>query len=146
MPELAPAPEPAAVGAPFPCPNCGESNWKADYYQAVSQGVALYVDENGSFEYGDYLGDEDSYDDGSTEDEALRCRSCDHHLVLGVFRLIPEGALAQHHELAGRLDALVSAFREGNQVEDVLATLEACAEALRLDAALPPEPGLAAAP
>jgi hypothetical protein len=72
MPEKSPAP-----GAPFPCPNCGASDWKADYYEAVWQTVSLTVGADGEPELGDYLGVTGTYDDPSTEDEFYRCCSCD---------------------------------------------------------------------
>lgn len=120
-------------GDPFPCPNCGESNWKADYYQAVSQGLVLVIGDDGEREYGDYAGDEETYDDGSTEDEALHCRECGHTIPLGVFRMIDEEDLAKLRELVPRLDALAKGLRDGGPLMQAVSTvLEASAAVSKL--------------
>lgn len=76
----------AKVGEPFPCPHCGESDWKADYYQAVNQGIGLIVGEDGMPEEGEYDGCEDTYDDGCSENERYVCNACRHAIVFGEFR------------------------------------------------------------
>lgn len=81
---------------PFPCPECGKSDWKADYYEAVSQTIDLFVGDDGKVEFGDYTGGLDSYDDGSTQDEAWVCRGCDHRIVLGEFKFVEEGKPAAY--------------------------------------------------
>lgn len=59
------------------CPNCGSSdNFSADYYQAVRQGCNLYVSEDGSIHADDWSGDEQSYDDGCTENDRFVCQDC----------------------------------------------------------------------
>lgn len=81
-------------GEPFPCPSCGRTDgWRADYYQAVSQGVELVAGKDGEpYPFPtDYRGDEKSYDDGSTENEAYRC-ACGHEIALGEFRLVRPAA------------------------------------------------------
>jgi hypothetical protein len=70
------------AGTPFPCPNCGKSAWKADYYEAVSQHVTVLADEEGKPEVADYDGCTDSYDDGSTDNEQIVCRECGHEVAL----------------------------------------------------------------
>lgn len=72
----------------YKCPECGGTEWKADYYQAVWQTVTL-EDNDGAPVFGDYTGVTGSYDDGSTQDEAYRCCSCSHTVELGTFRMLP---------------------------------------------------------
>lgn len=79
---------PVAVGAAFPCPNCGMSEWKADYYEAVWQTCDLVMGSDGEVEFVEYTGVTGSYDDGSTEDESYRCSSCDHTIKLGAFKML----------------------------------------------------------
>jgi hypothetical protein len=73
----------------FPCPHCGATEWKADYYEAVWQTISLVVGDDGEPELADYTGVTGTYDDPSTDDEAYRCASCDHTIQLGTFRLLP---------------------------------------------------------
>jgi hypothetical protein len=75
--------------AEFPCPSCGGTEWKADYYEAVWQTISLFVGDDGKPVFGDYTGVTGSYDDGSTADEAWVCRSCDHRLELCEFKMVP---------------------------------------------------------
>lgn len=83
---------PGEVGAPFPCPECGGvENWKADYYEAVSQTIDLFIGSDGGAEFGDYTGGLENYDDGATEDEAWVCMDCGHRIVHGEFRMLPVG-------------------------------------------------------
>lgn len=81
-------PETPPVGMPFPCPNCGGFEWKADYYEAVWQGAVVTFGEGGTPEIIDYDGSTGSYDDGSSDNEALRCLGCDHEIRFGTFRLV----------------------------------------------------------
>lgn len=69
----------------FACPNCGGTEWKADYYEAVWQSVAVVANANGDGTpvIADYTGVTGSYDDGSTENEALRCCSCEYTVPIG---------------------------------------------------------------
>lgn len=74
----------APVGPPFPCPGCGATDqWRADYYQAVSQGATVVLGADGEPDLITYSGDEDSYDDGSTENEGIACGGCGHAIVFG---------------------------------------------------------------
>lgn len=73
----------APTGPPFPCPGCGATDeWRADYYVAVNQGATVVLTEKGPAVV-DYSGDESSYDDGATGDEAIRCGGCGHEIVFG---------------------------------------------------------------
>lgn len=77
-------------GPSFPCPNCGATDrWVADYYQAVRQGCTVVTAESGDPAVMDYGGDESAYDDGATDNEAIRCLECDHEIVFARFRLVP---------------------------------------------------------
>jgi predicted RNA-binding Zn-ribbon protein involved in translation (DUF1610 family) len=80
----------AAETGEYPCPECGRLEWRADYYQAVHQGVVLRRDPDGAFAVEDYQGDEQSYDDGASENEMYRCSNCGHEIHLGTFRFVPE--------------------------------------------------------
>lgn len=72
------------------CPHCGyEGEGRADYYEAVWQSIEGTPDEY------DYTGVTGSYDDGSTQDEAIRCESCFAEIeVFGRFRFVPVAQLA----------------------------------------------------
>lgn len=83
-PKAAPKP-----GDPFECPNCGGTDWTADYYQAVRQGIALVVGADGAPAAEDWCGDEASYDDGDTKVEAYTCDGCHHEIKLGDFTFVP---------------------------------------------------------
>jgi hypothetical protein len=97
---------------PYPCPSCGATDaWVADYYEAVNQTITLFVDDEGEPWFGDYTGVTDSYDDGSTEDECYRCRSCDHTIKLGTFRFVPDGGYVLIIESDQELAALRSALK-----------------------------------
>lgn len=72
---------------PFLCPRCGESNWKACYYNAVTQGCTVVYDAEGQPVVTEYSGDE-NYNE-STENESLWCRTCDFEYPLGIFQLLP---------------------------------------------------------
>jgi hypothetical protein len=66
-------------GDPFPCPNCGESDWDAHYKVPESQGIALIVGKDGELDYDDsgegrYDGVTRSYD--PDEDEYYQCHGC----------------------------------------------------------------------
>jgi hypothetical protein len=73
----------------FECPECGGTEWKADYYEAVWQTIKLVRGEGGEPEFVDYTGVTGTYDDPSTEDEAYRCRSCEYTITLGTFEMLP---------------------------------------------------------
>jgi predicted nucleic-acid-binding Zn-ribbon protein len=75
----------------YVCPKCGEDDWEADYYQAVHQGCSVEI-ENGKIVLTDWDGDEETYDDGSTEEELIKCRSCDYTITFGEFRFVPKAA------------------------------------------------------
>lgn len=64
---------------PKTCPHCGagEENFHADYLEAVHQGITIEDDR----ETYDYDGNYGSYDDGSTQDECVRCRNCGDEVV-----------------------------------------------------------------
>lgn len=95
MPEETPAPKP---GEPFLCPACGESDWKAVYYEAVWQTIDLVVGDDGGPEFVDYTGVTGTYDDPSTEDEAWRCSACEHEITLAEI-LVGENMRAVAEEL-----------------------------------------------
>lgn len=83
---------------PKTCPHCGagEEDFHADYYEAVHQGITINPDR----ETYDYDGNYGSYDDGSTEDEAIRCRNCGLVVIeFGTFLFIPAELLQQVHDL-----------------------------------------------
>lgn len=94
----------------FPCPSCGATDaWKADYYEAVWQTCTVEADENGRPVVTDYTGVTGSYDDGSTENDALRCRECGYEVTLGTFKL----------ELVGETSADVQFLLDGLEVGSV---------------------------
>ena len=70
------------------CPHCGqEGHLVSDYYEAVNQSIE--VDEEGNW---DYTGTLDTYDDGSTSDECIRCSFCGEEVeTFGSYTFIPEG-------------------------------------------------------
>jgi len=75
------------------CPNCGagREHFVADYYEAVRQGIDVVDEETGQYDYNG--SDYKSYDDGSTEDECIRCSNCwDVVEQFGDFRLIDNEA------------------------------------------------------
>ena len=86
---------------PKTCPHCGSPKLRADYYEAVSQGIEF--DDEGNY---DYDGSLDSYDDGSTEDECIRCADCHEEVeVFGSFRLVPlDAVVVPRVDLAALLD------------------------------------------
>lgn len=64
-----------AVGDPFPCPNCGETeDWVAHYMVPESQGVILTIGEDGTPDEGEYDGSTESYD--PEPNEYYQCRGC----------------------------------------------------------------------
>jgi hypothetical protein len=67
------------------CPNCGADDWRADYYQAVHQGVVVVKDEDGELCFEDWAGDERSYDDGDTQVDRVVCDSCSWTIYFGRF-------------------------------------------------------------
>lgn len=73
------APEPT----PFECPNCGGNSFRADYYQSVSQGCTLVKEADGTIRAEDWNGDEDTYDDGCTQDDRYLCADCGWTLTVG---------------------------------------------------------------
>jgi len=82
------------MAEPYVCPQCGETdNWRAEYYQAVSQGVEVEM-VDGEPRVVDYTGDEESFDDGSTDNDALRCESCGFRIELGTFVMLTDDELA----------------------------------------------------
>lgn len=75
---------------PLLCPQCGagRENFVADYYESVRQGIYVTEEEGGAY---DYDGAYESYDDGSTGDEAIRCTSCWNEIVVfGHFEMLTE--------------------------------------------------------
>lgn len=77
----------------FQCPGCGCSDaWKADYYEAVWQGVELLVGPDGQPEPFEYDGLTGSYDDGATENDRYVCQRCGHEIVAGAFVFFPADA------------------------------------------------------
>lgn len=73
----------------YACPECGSTEWIAEYYQAVTQGCSLVMGENGILDAEDYDGCEDSCDDGGTENDAYKCSNCNYRFLVGRFRFIP---------------------------------------------------------
>lgn len=72
-------------GDPFPCPNCGESEWDAHYKVPESQGIALIVGKDGELDYDDsgegrYDGVTHSYD--PDDDEYYQCHACGQTITL----------------------------------------------------------------
>ncbi len=112
VPEIKQAP-----GKPYRCPSCGESEWQADYYNAVRQGVRLVAGENGEPVDDDYLGDEATYDDGGTENERYVCLSCDHEIVFGEFRFIPTDQVSVLHQREFDSEALAKIHAMLDSVE-----------------------------
>ena len=88
-------PEPAPPA--FACPGCGASDWRADYYNAVHQGVTVSVGNDGRPQLDAWDGDEETYDDGCTEEDRLVCQACGHVAALGEFRFIPAAAPEAPH-------------------------------------------------
>ena len=85
----------------YPCPQCGRLEWRADYYQAVHQGVVLRRGTEGEPpQVDDYRGDEDSYDDGATPNERLFCSNCEYEIHLGTFKLVEDEAVVTGTERA----------------------------------------------
>jgi len=75
------------TGETFFCPRCGASNWKACYYNAVSQGCTVVIGPDDEPVVTDYDGDEEFNE--ATANESLWCRNCDYEYPLGIFRLLP---------------------------------------------------------
>lgn len=66
--------ETPTVLQPFACPNCGGTEWTAHYMVPESQGVELFLGEDGKPESGDYDGATKSYDAGA--DDFYECGPC----------------------------------------------------------------------
>jgi DNA-directed RNA polymerase subunit RPC12/RpoP len=128
VPEITQAP-----GKPYRCPSCGESEWQADYYNAVRQGVRLVAGENGEPVDDDYLGDEETYDDGCIENERYVCLNCDHEIVLGEFRFIPADRVAVRHqrEVDSEAVAKIHAMLDGREWSPGADFLDSIAEIIR---------------
>lgn len=86
IPPPKPAPKP---GDPFECPSCGGTDWTADYYQAMRQGVDLVVGEDGAPVLEEWREDSTSYDDGDSETINYNCEDCHHEITLGTFTFAP---------------------------------------------------------
>lgn len=71
------------------CPSCGESDWRAEYYEAAYQDVLLVAGEDGRPEIADWGVGAYGHYDGDTENEALKCNNCEHRIVLGTFTFVP---------------------------------------------------------
>jgi DNA-directed RNA polymerase subunit RPC12/RpoP len=71
-------------GEPITCPNCGESKWAADYFEAVRQDVRLVRDAGGRLRVDDWLGGTQIYDNASTDEECYRCLECGEELPADV--------------------------------------------------------------
>ncbi len=110
---------PPLPGDPFPCPECGHTDaWKADYYEAVWQDVTVLTGNRGEPDIVDYTGVYGSYDDGSTENESLRCRNCDHEIVLGRFRFLPaEDTSPEDAETSRDIEHLLAGLEVGSVAE-----------------------------
>lgn len=67
-------------GEPIACPNCGDSKWAADYFEAVRQDVRLVRDADGGLRVDDWLGGTETYDNASTDEECYRCLECGEEL------------------------------------------------------------------
>lgn len=79
-------------GEPFPCPECDATDrWWADYFEPVSQSIALISDGDGEPELADYTGSIKSYSDGATSAESYRCGNCGHLIELGAHVYVPAG-------------------------------------------------------
>ena len=92
----------------FRCPACGDRrSWRAEYYQAVTQGVTLLAGDDGP-EPADYAGDEDTCDDGSTDNEAYRC-ACGYVITEGEFRMLAPADVALLKAAPRLLDLLARA-------------------------------------
>lgn len=102
-------------GEPFPCPECGSNDWKADYLDPAWQTVVLVAGDDGGPEIGDYTGTSGYYDD-STPNESYTCRECEHVISLGQHVFIPAdgGSLA---EVAGWLSNAWTALTDPEQVD-----------------------------
>lgn len=78
---------------PFKCPNCEGENFKADYYNLVSQSVKLVIGEDNMAEPEpddmSWGGDESAYDDACTDNDRLSCIDCGWERVLGYFTFVP---------------------------------------------------------
>ncbi len=114
---------------PFVCPDCGGTDFKANYYEAVWQSIAV-DDVNGQPEFVDYTGSSGTYDDGSTVDEAIACCSCDWTSYLGTFELLYEdeytvlhAARAAKLEL-GKIAELCSLIRTALTDQDAISDEE----------------------
>lgn len=84
---------------------------RADYYEAVWQSV------DGDKDGYDYTGITGSYDDGSTEDECLRCPSCFVEAeVYGEFRFIPTAVLEDVQKILNAHDS-AKALKEMEKTE-----------------------------
>lgn len=102
----------------FSCPNCGESEWRAEYYQLVSQDVTLVADEDGQPDAADYGGDEEAYDESCTPNERYVCQACEHQLVLGVFQLVSLEAQTRQHALVTAARATIALIEDGGSLRD----------------------------
>jgi hypothetical protein len=128
VPEIKQAP-----GEPYRCPDCGESQWKADYYNAVGQGVRLLTGENGEPVDDDYLGDEEAYDDGGTETERYVCLCCYHEIVFGEFRFIPtdQAAVLRQREVDSEALTKIHAMLDEREWSPGADFLDSIAEIIR---------------
>lgn len=69
------------MSKPFPCPNCGATDqWVAHYKTPESQGVELFLGEDGTPEPGDYDGITESYD--PDDNEYYQCDACSTYVSL----------------------------------------------------------------
>ena len=98
------------MGRPFPCPKCGASNWRLEYYESAYQTAEVELGENGKPVIVDCpAGDDYGNYDSPGLDEALRCRNCDTTIDLADVRELP----------LGRYEALVAALRRLCQAFDM---------------------------
>lgn len=77
------------LGTPFPCPSCGGTDWRADYYTAVSQSVTLLHGPEGQPEVNDWTGVMTEYEDLDTPEDALVCAECDDRIDLAPVLITP---------------------------------------------------------
>jgi hypothetical protein len=112
----------------FPCPDCGSTeDWKADYYNAVFQSCTVIVGEDGQPEVDEFLGDEDSYDDGCTEDEAIVCQDCGYRIEFGAFRMLTpkDGRLFDKApDMLKALQLVVSECESYEAIRELIASIE----------------------
>lgn len=112
------------AGLPFKCPECDGTQFHADYWEGVWQTVYVVVGENGEPEVADYMGGGGDYVDANSEDERIKCASCEWFATLGAFEMLPVGGLpAAFQTVREWARANVGEWNAYEATEDVLGQL-----------------------